>query len=67
MVSTLARVAGEEVAALVDWRPDPVIASIVQGWPSRLRTDRATRLGLEPDESLEAIVRAHIRETQSVH
>jgi nucleoside-diphosphate-sugar epimerase len=64
MVSVLAAVAGAEVAALVDWRPDETIASIVQGWPSRLRTDRATRLGLLPDESFEAIVRAHIRETQ---
>jgi nucleoside-diphosphate-sugar epimerase len=65
LVSVLAQVAGAEVAALVDWRPDQKIASIVQGWPSRLRTDRATRLGLQPDENLEAIVRDHIRETQS--
>ena len=67
MVSTLAQVAGDDVAALVDWRPDQMIASIVQGWPSRLRTDRAARLGLQPDENLEVIVRAHIRETQSPH
>jgi nucleoside-diphosphate-sugar epimerase len=65
MVSVLAQVAGADVAALVDWRPDQTIASIIKGWPSRLRTDRATRLGLQPDESLEAIVRDHIRETQS--
>jgi hypothetical protein len=32
---------------------------------SRLRTDRATRRGLQPDENLEAIVRAHIREAQT--
>ena len=64
MVSVLARVAGPDVAALVDWRPDETIASIIAGWPSRLRTDRAVRLGLQPDENLEAIVRAHIRETQ---
>ena len=65
MVSVLGQVAGADVAALVDWRPDQTIASIVQGWPSRLRTERATRLGLQPDESFEAIVRAHIRDTQS--
>jgi nucleoside-diphosphate-sugar epimerase len=64
MVSALAKVAGPDVAALVDWRPDPAIASIVQSWPSLLRADRATGLGLQPDESLDAIVRAHIRETQ---
>jgi nucleoside-diphosphate-sugar epimerase len=63
MVLTLAQIAGDDVAALVDWRPDQAIASIIEGWPKRLRTDRAARLGLQPDESLEAIVRAHIRET----
>lgn len=65
MVSVLAQVAGDEVAALVDWRPDERIASIVEGWPPRLRTDRATRLGLDPDESFEAVVRAHIRDLRA--
>ena len=63
MVSVLAAVAGADVAALVDWEPDPAIAPIVEGWPSRLRADRAASLGLLPDEGFEAIVRAHIRET----
>ena len=66
MVSVLGQVAGEDVAALVDWRPDPIVAAIIQGWPSRLRTDRATDLGLRPDDALESIVRAHIRETASL-
>jgi D-erythronate 2-dehydrogenase len=64
-ITVLAEVAGDEVAALVDWRPDDTIASIVEGWPPRLRTDRATRLGLDADESFEAVVRAHIRDMQS--
>ncbi|HEU5266012.1 MAG TPA: D-erythronate dehydrogenase [Jatrophihabitans sp.] len=64
MVSVLAQVAGADVAALVDWRPDETIASIVRGWPSRLRTDRAAGLGLPPDESFAAIVHAHIRGMQ---
>ena len=63
MVAVLGQVAGPDVADLVDWRPDPTIASIVEGWPSRLRTDRATRLGLDPDENFETIVHAHLRET----
>jgi D-erythronate 2-dehydrogenase len=65
MVAALEQVAGADVAALVDWRPDPTIASIVRGWPSRLNTERAAHLGLYPDESLEDIVRAHVRERQS--
>jgi nucleoside-diphosphate-sugar epimerase len=63
MVAALAHVAGDEVARLVHWRPEPTIASIVEGWPSRVRADRAAELGLQPDENLEGIVRAHIRET----
>jgi nucleoside-diphosphate-sugar epimerase len=63
MVSVLEDVAGADVAALVDWNPDQTISSMIRGWPSRLHTDRATSLGLHPDESFEAIVRAHIRET----
>jgi D-erythronate 2-dehydrogenase len=65
MVSVLARVAGAEVAALVDWRPDETIASMMQRWPGRVRSDRATSLGLRADENFEAVVRAHMRETQT--
>ncbi len=64
MVSALGEIAGADVAALVDWHRDEALASIIEGWPSRVRSDRATRLGLQPDENLEAIVRAHIGEMQ---
>ncbi|HEY2504947.1 MAG TPA: D-erythronate dehydrogenase [Streptosporangiaceae bacterium] len=63
MVSTLDRVAGPTVSALVDWAPDASIASIVRSWPARLATARAAALGLEPDESFEAIVRAYVRDS----
>jgi len=59
MVAALERVAGPEVAALVDWVPDPAIAAIVTGWPARVRADRAARLGLTPDPDFESIVRMH--------
>jgi nucleoside-diphosphate-sugar epimerase len=59
MVAALERVAGPEVAALVDWVPDPAIADIVTGWPARVRADRAARLGLTPDPDFESIVRMH--------
>ena len=63
MVETLGHVAGRAVSALVGWEPDDAIASIVRGWPARLSTERATALGLRPDESFEAIVRAYIRDS----
>jgi D-erythronate 2-dehydrogenase len=63
MVQTLERVAGPAVSALVGWQPDEAIAVLVRSWPARLSTARAAALGLSPDDSFEAIVRAYIRDT----
>jgi D-erythronate 2-dehydrogenase len=62
MVQTLERVAGPDVSALVGWEPDEAIATLVRGWPARVSAVRAGGLGLSPDESFEAIVRAYMRE-----
>ncbi|CAN5140946.1 SDR family oxidoreductase [soil metagenome] len=60
MVDALARVAGEDVAGLVDWTPDPAIAAIVTTWPARFDAARARALGLEPDPDFDAIIRGYI-------
>jgi nucleoside-diphosphate-sugar epimerase len=60
MAAALERVAGPEVAGLIDWVPDPAIAAIVKGWPGRVRADRAARLGLTPDPDFDTIIRMHI-------
>ncbi|WP_250557281.1 D-erythronate dehydrogenase [Pseudonocardia lacus] len=60
MAAALERVAGPEVAALIDWTDDPAVARIVRSWPARFRTDRARRLGLEPERSFDDIVRAYL-------
>ena len=62
MVEVLQQVAGAATAGLVDWTPDESIAAIVRTWPSRLVTDRATRLGLHAEPSFEMVVRDYIRE-----
>jgi nucleoside-diphosphate-sugar epimerase len=62
MAASLARVAGPEVAGLIDWVPDPAIAAIVTGWPGRVRADRATRLALTPDADFDSIIRMHMAE-----
>ncbi len=62
MVQTLERVAGPAVSALVGWEPDEAIAVLMRGWPARVSAARAAALGLSPDESFEAIVRAYIRD-----
>jgi nucleoside-diphosphate-sugar epimerase len=64
MAATLARVAGPDVAALIDWIPDPDIARMVAGWPARVRADRAARLGLAPDPDFDSIVRMHLAESR---
>jgi D-erythronate 2-dehydrogenase len=64
MVAALEQAASPEVAALIDWAPDPAIAKIVSSWPARLRADRAERLGLTPDRDFRSIIEMHIAETQ---
>jgi nucleoside-diphosphate-sugar epimerase len=59
MVESLARIAGADTAALVDWADDPAIADIVTSWPARFDTPRARELGLEPERSFDDIVEAY--------
>jgi nucleoside-diphosphate-sugar epimerase len=65
MAAALERVAGPEVSALIDWRPDPAAAAIVTGWPARFRADRAARLGLAPDPDFDSVIRMHLAETST--
>ncbi|MGD0238743.1 MAG: D-erythronate dehydrogenase [Streptosporangiaceae bacterium] len=65
MATALARIAGPEVSALIDWVPDPEIARMVAGWPARVRADRAARLGLAPDPDFDSIIRMHLAESGS--
>ena len=62
MAAALARVAGPEVAALIDWTPDAAIHDIVKTWPARINAVRARSLGLLPEASFEDIIRAYVRE-----
>ncbi len=60
MAAALQRAAGPQVAALIDWAPDPAVARIVTGWPARIRAQRAARLGLTPDPDFGSIIRMHL-------
>lgn len=62
MAAALARVAGKDVAALIDWQPDPVIARIVTSWPAQIHAARAERLGLLPEKNFDDIIRAYLSE-----
>ena len=64
MAAALARIAGPQVSALIDWIPDPVVARMVASWPARVRADRAARLGLTPDPDFDSIIRMHLAESR---
>ncbi len=61
-IAALEQVAGPEAAGLVVDAPDPAVAAIVAGWPSRFDTARAEALGFKPDNSYKAIIQAYIED-----
>ena len=65
MADALARIAGPQVSALIDWIPDAGIARMVASWPARVRADRAARLGLTPDPDFDSIIRMHLAESRA--
>jgi nucleoside-diphosphate-sugar epimerase len=64
MAAALERVAGPAASTLIDWVPDPAVARLVTSWPARIRTDRATRLGLAPDPDFGSIIEMCLAETR---
>ena len=61
-IEALKRVAGPDAAALITESPNPAVADIVAGWPSRFDTARADTLGFEADDSYDEIIRAYIED-----
>jgi nucleoside-diphosphate-sugar epimerase len=59
-IAALRRIAGDKVASRIRHTPDPLIARIVAGWPSRFDAHRALALGFEADASFDAIIKTHI-------
>jgi len=62
MAQALERAAGKDVAALIDWTPDPVIAKIVTSWPAHINASRARQLGLLPDPDFDTIIGEYLGE-----
>ena len=61
-IEALARVAGDKVASRIRREPDPMIARIVAGWPSRFDPRRALALGFVCERSFDEIIRIHIED-----
>ena len=62
MVEALRRVAGDKVAARVEFKPDARIQAIVKTWPVRFTTERALKLGFAADKDVETVIRDYIRD-----
>jgi len=60
MAEALRVFAGNEVANLIQWEPDPFIQEIVNGWPPEFDTRKAKDLGFIQDTSMEAVIQAFI-------
>jgi nucleoside-diphosphate-sugar epimerase len=62
MLQALERVAGPAARRHVRMEKDPAIERIVASWPGAWDTRRALALGLQGDESFDAIVRGYIED-----
>ncbi len=62
MAQALERIAGAQATALIDWWPDPGVARIVTGWPSRIDARRAEGLGLAADPDFDTVLRQYVHE-----
>jgi nucleoside-diphosphate-sugar epimerase len=61
-IAALRRIAGDKVAGRIRRQPDPLIARIVAGWPSRFDPQRALALGFRGDSSFDEIIRVHVQD-----
>ncbi len=59
-IAALRRIAGDRVASRIRREPDPLVARIVAGWPSRFDPARALALGFRAEASFDDIIRVHI-------
>jgi nucleoside-diphosphate-sugar epimerase len=59
-IAALRRIAGDKVVARIRRAPDPLVARIVAGWPSRFDPSRAVALGFRAEASFDDIIHTHI-------
>ncbi|CAN7187607.1 SDR family oxidoreductase [Pararhizobium sp. LjRoot255] len=61
-IEALRRAAGEKAVKLIRRKPDPVIRSIVSGWPADFDARRAAELGFKAETTFDEIIRIHIED-----
>jgi nucleoside-diphosphate-sugar epimerase len=61
-IEALKRIAGDKPVGRIRRVPDPLVARIVAGWPSRFDPRRALALGFKGESSFDDIIRVHIED-----
>jgi nucleoside-diphosphate-sugar epimerase len=61
-IEALRAIAGPKAVALIRRQPDPVIETMVAGWPQAFAANRAIALGFRADSSFDEIIRIHIED-----
>ena len=62
MAAALGRVGGQDAVDLIRWAPDADIQKIVSGWPTRVAPQRAIKLGIEADASMDDVIKAFMED-----
>lgn len=65
MLASLRKIAGDDVADLVEFKPDPVIGKIVWSWVAELNPNKALSLGFHQDTNFDDFITAHIEDELS--
>lgn len=61
-IEALRRFGGQDVVDLIRPNPDPLVRSIVSGWPRAFAPQAALALGFQGDEDFDAIIRAYVED-----
>lgn len=56
MAEGLKRHSGAKAFDLIEWKQDELIAKIVAGWPKRLDSKRARKMGFQSDTSMDELI-----------
>ena len=59
MAQALKEVAGDDVAAKLEWQIDTQVQAIVSGWPSQFDNTRAKAMGLTADASVKSLIQSY--------
>lgn len=62
MADGLKRHSGAKAFDLIEWKRDEMIAKIVAGWPKRLDSKRARKMGFQSDISMDELIRNYVED-----